>query len=73
MTGVHNGSVVHVDAVRPRSTGFRLDAHFFLGVLLAVIFVGSVAGVVITALIGRTDIALIVAIIAGAFFSRIRC
>jgi len=41
--------------------------------LLALIAISAVVGIVVTASMGQTTIALIIALFAGAFFSRAAC
>jgi hypothetical protein len=48
-------------------------AHLWWGVLLAVIGVAAISAIVVTAMMGLTTEALIIAIFTGAFFSRCAC
>jgi hypothetical protein len=44
-----------------------------LGVLLVLIFIAAVVGIVFAAVSGQGTIALIIALFAAAFFSRVGC
>lgn len=56
--------------VRP---GGAIGVRWFYGLLLAVIAIAALAGIVSTAAAGQTQVALIIGIVALAFFSRIGC
>jgi hypothetical protein len=47
--------------------------HVLLGVLLVLIGIAAIAGIVFAAVSGQGTIALIIALFAGAFFSRVGC
>jgi hypothetical protein len=66
-----NGAAVP-SAVRSR-TAARSHARVWWGVLLLVIGVAAVSAIVVTAVMGLTTEALIIAIFTGAFFSRCAC
>ena len=51
----------------------RSHAHVWWGVLLLVIGIAAVSAIVVTAMMGLTTEALIIAIFTGAFFSRCAC
>ncbi len=51
----------------------RSHARMWWGVLLLVIFVAAISAIVVTAVMGLTTEALIIAIFTGAFFSRCAC
>jgi hypothetical protein len=72
MLEAHNGAVVapHLSSSRVAS---HSHAHVWWGVLLGVIGVAAISAVVVTALLGLTTEALIIAIFTGAFFSRCAC
>lgn len=54
--------------------GSHIDAtHLMMGVLLFVIAVSAIVGIVVAATSGQGTIALIIALFAGAFFSRVFC
>jgi hypothetical protein len=44
-----------------------------LGVLLVLIAIAAIAGIVFAAVSGQVTVALIIALFAGAFFSRVGC
>jgi len=44
-----------------------------LGALLVLIAIAAIVGVVVTAVSGQPTVALVIALFAGAFFSRIAC
>jgi hypothetical protein len=58
------------DHVRP---GGAIGVRWFYGLLLAVIAIAAVAGIVSTAAAGQTQVAVIIGLVALAFFSRIAC
>jgi hypothetical protein len=64
-------------AVVPSQVSSRAAAHsharVWWGVLLLVIGVAAVSAIVVTAVMGLTTEALIIAIFTGAFFSRCAC
>jgi hypothetical protein len=47
--------------------------HVLLAVLLVLIGIAAIAGIVFAAVSGQGTIALIIALFAGAFFSRVGC
>jgi alkylhydroperoxidase family enzyme len=51
----------------------RRNAHVWWAVLLVVIGIAAVSAIVVTAVMGLTTEALIIAIFTGAFFSRCAC
>ncbi|WP_133259130.1 hypothetical protein [Mycolicibacterium sp. GF69] len=64
MTGMDTHPVRHGGAVGVR---------WFYALLLAVIAIAAVAGVVSTAAMGHTPVAIAIGIVALAFFSRVGC
>jgi hypothetical protein len=72
MREVHNGAVL-ASQVSGSRAAVRNHAHLWWGVLLVVIGVAAVAAIVVTAAMGMTTGALIIAIFTGAFFSRCAC
>jgi hypothetical protein len=56
--------------VRP---GGAIGVRWFYVLLLAVIAIAAVAGVVSTAAMGHTPVAIAIGIVALAFFSRVGC
>jgi hypothetical protein len=73
MAEVHNGAVLASQASAPRVASSRNRPHMWWGVLLLVIGVSALTAIVVTALMGLTTEALIIAIFTGAFFSRCAC
>jgi hypothetical protein len=72
MLEAHNGAVVTSQLSRSRATP-RGHAHMWWAILMAAIFVVAISAVVVTAVMGRTTEALIIAIFTGAFISRCAC
>ncbi|WP_123029207.1 hypothetical protein [Mycolicibacterium stellerae] len=70
MLEAHNGAVL-ASQVRPRAA--RSHAHMWWGVLMLVLVIAGIAAVAITAAMGLTTEALIIAIFTGAFVSRCAC
>ena len=66
-----NGAVVP-SQVSSRGPAHR-HARVWWGVLLLVIAIAAVSAIVVTAIMGLTTEALIIAIFTGAFFSRCAC
>jgi hypothetical protein len=71
MLEAHNGAVL-ASKVSPRAPS-RSHAHMWWGILLVLIGVAAIAAIVVTAVMGLTTEALIIAIFTGAFFSRCAC
>jgi hypothetical protein len=71
MLEAHNGAVL-ASQVSPRAAS-RTRPHMWWGVLMLVILVAAISAVVVTAMMGLTTEALIIAIFTGAFFSRCAC
>ena len=72
MLEAHNGAVL-ASQVSPSRAASRSHAHMWWGILLLVIGVAAIAAIVVTAVMGLTTEALIIAIFTGAFFSRCAC
>lgn len=72
MAQVRNGAVV-TSQVRMHSATSHGHAHVWWSLLLGVIGVAALSAVVVTAVMGLTTEALIIAIFTGAFFSRCAC
>jgi hypothetical protein len=73
MVGVNGHELGEPAPARPlvrRSTG---HSHWLLGTLLFLIAISAIVGIVVTAEMGQTTVALIIALFAGAFFSRVAC
>ena len=74
MAGVNDDPMGHPQPAPPLAKSSSIDArHWFLGTLLFVIGVAAIVGIVVTAMSGQTTVALIIALFAGAFFSRVAC
>ncbi len=73
MAEVHNGAVLPSQASASRAASSRSHAHMWWGVLMVVIGVAAITAIVVTAVMGLTTEALIIAIFTGAFFSRCAC
>ena len=71
MIEAHNGAVL-ASQVSPRAPT-RSHAHMWWGILLVLIGVAAIAAILVTAVLGLTTEALIIAIFTGAFFSRCAC
>ncbi|OBK70930.1 hypothetical protein [Mycobacterium sp. 1274761.0] len=74
MLEAHNGAVVasQLRASRAAPRG-HAHAHMWWNLVLLVIGVAGISAVVVTAVMGLTTEALIIAIFTGAFFSRCAC
>ena len=72
MLEAHNGAVLASQAGPSRAASKR-HAHMWWGILLLVIGVAAISAIVVTAMMGLTTQALIIAIFTGAFFSRCAC
>jgi hypothetical protein len=59
--------------MHPARAGHTVGVKWFYGLLLAVIAIAAVAGIVSTAAMGQTQVAIIIGLVAMAFFSRIAC
>jgi hypothetical protein len=72
MLEAHNGAVVTSQLSRSRAAPRGGHAHMW-AILMAAIFVVAISAVVVTAVMGLTTQALIIAIFTGAFISRCAC
>jgi hypothetical protein len=72
MLEAHNGAVLASQASPSRGAS-RSHPHMWWGILMGVILVAGISAVVVTAMMGLTTEALIIAIFTGAFFSRCAC
>ena len=72
MQEAHNGAVLASQVSASRAAS-RSHAHMWWGVLMLVLVIAGIAAVAITAAMGLTTEALIIAIFTGAFFSRCAC
>ena len=75
MLEAHNGAVLASQASPSRgaSRSHPHIPHMWWGILMGVILVAGISAVVVTAMMGLTTEALIIAIFTGAFFSRCAC
>ena len=73
MADALNGAVVPSQARSGAAASRSHAAHVRWGVLLVVIGIAAVSAIVVTAVMGLTTEALIIAIFTGAFFSRCAC
>jgi hypothetical protein len=68
-----NGAVVPSQVSSSRAAPSHSHARMWWGVLLLVIAIAAISAIVVTAVMGLTTEALIIAIFTGAFFSRCAC
>ncbi|MCW2688471.1 MAG: hypothetical protein JWR37_3361 [Mycobacterium sp.] len=73
MVRVHKGAVVQSKVHPPRAAGSLIDIRWFWGFLLLVIGIAAIVGIVVAAAYGQTTLAIIIGLVAGAFFSRVAC
>jgi hypothetical protein len=74
MIGANKDPMGKPRPVRPVHPSSSLDGHrVLLGLLLVLIGISAIAGIVFAAVSGQGTIALIIALFAGAFFSRVGC
>jgi len=74
MSGANEDPIGKPHPVRPVPPSSSLDGHrVLLGVLLVLIAIAAISGIVFAAVSGQGTIALIIALFAGAFFSRVGC
>lgn len=74
MAGADKDSKGEPRPVRPIHPSSAVHGHrVLLGVLLVLIGIAAIAGVVFAAVSGQGTIALIIALFAAAFFSRVGC
>jgi hypothetical protein len=74
MLGANKDSDGEPRRVRPVTPSSAVHGHrVLLGVLLVLIAISAIAGIVFAAVSGQGTIALIIALFAGAFFSRVGC
>lgn len=72
MLEAHDGAVLASQVSASRAAS-RSHSHMWWGVLMLVILIAAISAVVVTAMMGLTTEALIIAIFTGAFFSRCAC
>ena len=60
-------------AVRRAAGGAINGTRILLGILLLLIGIAAIVGVVVTARNGQTDAAIVIGLVAAAFFTRVGC
>ncbi len=74
MMGANKDSMGEPRPVRRVTPSSSVDGHrVLLGLLLVLIAISAIVGIVFAAVSGQGTIALIIALFAGAFFSRVFC
>lgn len=74
MIGSHDGSPGKGPTVlRPAAHGSINGMRILMGLILFVIAVGAIMGVVVALSSGQPQVALIIGLVAGAFFARVGC
>jgi hypothetical protein len=73
MVGVNDHEFGQPQPAQPMARRSTSHNHWFLGTLLFIIGISAIVGIVVTAMSGQTTVALIIALFAGAFFSRVAC
>jgi hypothetical protein len=74
MAGADKDSFGEPRPVRPVHPSSAVHGHrVLLGVLLVLIGISAIVGVAVAAVSGQGTVALIIALFAGAFFSRVGC
>ncbi len=74
MVGADKDSIGEPRPVRPVHPSSAVHGHrVLLGMLLVLIGISAIVGVVVAATSGQPTIALVIALFAGAFFSRVGC
>ncbi len=74
MVDPHDRPRRRVAPAAPRSGGFSIDGRWLLGALLLLtIAVAAIAGIVVAAASGQHTVAIAIAVVAGAFFTRVAC
>jgi hypothetical protein len=75
MVDPKNNGLGHPPRVAPAPVvhGSSVLLHWLLGIVLFLIAVGSIVGVVVTMRMGEPTVAIIIALFAAAFFSRVAC
>jgi len=72
MVGVNDDPMGHPPAAGPMASG-SVTTRWLVGTLLFLIGIAAIVGIVVTTTIGQPTVALIIALFAGAFFSRVAC
>jgi hypothetical protein len=74
MFGANEDSTGKPKPAPPITRGSFIDGHhLLLGFLLVLIGISAIVGIVVAAVSGQGTVALIIALFAGAFFSRVGC
>jgi hypothetical protein len=73
MIGADDEPIVQPLPPRPLVSRPSVEIRWALGALLVLIGIAAIVGVVVAAVSGQPTIALIIALLAGAFFSRVAC
>jgi hypothetical protein len=73
MIGADDEPTVQPLPPRPLVSRPSAEIRWALGALLVLIGIAAIVGVVVAAVSGQPTIALIIALFAGAFFSRVAC
>jgi hypothetical protein len=74
MIGANKDPMGEPRRVRPVHPSSSVNGHHvLLGLLLVLIGIAAIAGIVFAAVSGQGTIALIIALFAAAFFSRVGC
>lgn len=74
MVGSHDDPVGQRQNVLPRAAGGSINGtRILLGIVLLLIAVASITGVVVAASSGQPQVALIIGLVAAAFFARVGC
>jgi hypothetical protein len=74
MVGVNGNPVGQPQPAAPLTHRSAISTRtWMLGTLLFLIAISAIIGVIVAAVSGQTTVALIIALFAGAFFSRVAC
>ena len=74
MIGPDNGKLAPPQTALPRAAGGSINGmRILMGLLLLAIAVGAVIGVLVALSSGQPTIALIIGLVAAAFFTRVGC
>ena len=73
MLGPRNGAQGPRTAMPPAAGGSINGTKVLLGILLLLIAIGAIVGIVVAVSSGQPTIALIIGLVAAAFFARVGC
>lgn len=73
MLGPHNGAQGPRTSMRPATGGSINGTRILMGLTLLVIGIAAVMGVVVALSSGQPTVALIIGLVAAAFFTRVSC